>query len=242
MMNPKLLKTFLSCLLIVASVTVLMAQEMEKKENYTNFNGVSVSSGIDLYLTQSNSEQIVVKGTKDLMDKLKVSKDADGLLKFEIDKGNAWGNWSWGKDNYIKAYVSFKTLSRLIASGGSDVYSQGQLKLSDFAIRISGGSDLKLDLIVKDLKLVSSGGSDVYLKGKASSFSLQASGGSDVKAFALVADNVDAKMSGGSDGELYAVKSIIVNASGASDVNYKGTASQKSISSTGASDVRKVSF
>ncbi|MEO5911534.1 MAG: head GIN domain-containing protein [Pelobium sp.] len=242
MMNPKLLKSLLSCLLITVSMTVLKAQEVEKKANFTNFNGVSVSSSIDLYLTQSNSEQIVVKGTKDLMDKLKISKDADGLLKFEMDKGNGWGNWSWGKDSYVKAYVSFKTLSRLIASGGSDVYSQGQLKLNDLAIRSSGGSDLKLDLIVGDLRVVSSGGSDVYLKGKASSFSLLGAGGSDVKAFNLIADKVDVQMSGGSDGELYAVKSLTIIASGASDVDYKGTPTKKVIKSTGASDVKKVSF
>jgi hypothetical protein len=62
MMNPKLLKAVLSCLIIAVSASVLMAQEIERRAQIANFNAISVSSGIDLYLTQSNTEQIVLKG------------------------------------------------------------------------------------------------------------------------------------------------------------------------------------
>jgi hypothetical protein len=240
MMNPKLLKTVLSCFLIFVSAATLMAQEIEKAVNISNFNGVIVSSGIDLYLTQGTSEKVVLKGTKDLMEKVKVSKTAEGALKFEIERGSSWGNWSFGKDEYVKAYISFKTLNTLIASGGSDVYGKNQFKLKSLTIQASGGSDVKLDLSVSDLKIASSGGSDIFLKGNASSFMVQASGGSDVKAFGLVADELIAKLSGGSDGEFDVEKSITVAASGASDVRYKGAAVKKSISSSGASDVIKV--
>lgn len=239
-MNPKLLKTILSCFLIFIGAASVSAQEISRTENFTNFSGISVSSGIDIYLTQSNSEKIVVKGTKDLMSRLKVSKSSDGILKFEFEKGSGWGNWSFGKNNYVKAYVSFKTLNRIMASGGSDVYSEGSFKLNDLAIKSSGGSDVKLNLNVADLKVMSNGGSDVYLKGKANKFSVQASGGSDVHAFDLIVDDLVAKMSGGSDGDFTAEKSVLIAASGASDVRYKGAAKQKSVSASGASDVKKV--
>ncbi|TKB96303.1 head GIN domain-containing protein [Pedobacter cryophilus] len=240
MINPKLLKTGLVCLLITFSASALIAQIIERKENYNNFNGIAVSSGIDLYLTQSANEQIVLSGTKDLIDRVKVSKGSDGLLKFEMEKRSGWFSWSWGEDSYVKAYVSFKTLNRLISSGGSDVYGKDQFKLNSLNIISSGGSGVKLDLIVNNLTLSTSGGSDVYLKGKASNFNLQASGGSDVNAFNLLADDVVAQMSGGSDCELYTVKTISINASGASDVTYKGPGIRKSIKSSGASDVQQV--
>jgi hypothetical protein len=240
MMNPKLLKTVLSCFLIFVGAATLMAQEIEKAVNINNFNGVIVSSGIDLYLTQGGSEKIVLKGSKDLMEKIKVSKTSDGALKFEIVKGSSWGNWSFGKNDNIKAYISFKTLNSLIASGGSDVYGKNQFKMNSLLIKASGGSDVKLDLAVSDLKVATSGGSDIYLKGSASNFTVQASGGSDIKAFGLITDELVAKMSGGSDGEFNAGKSITVAASGASDVSYKGAAVNKSISSSGTSDVKKV--
>lgn len=239
-MNPKLLKTVLSCCLILLGAASLSAQEVSRAEHFTNFEGVSVSSGIDIYLTQSNSEKIIIKGTKNLMSRLKVSKTSDGIIKFEFDKGTHWGNWGFGKRNYIKAYVSFKTLNSIMASGGSDVYSEGDFRLKYLAIQSSGGSDIKLNLNVTDLKVMSSGGSDVYLRGKANQFSVQAGGGSDVHAFDFMVDDLIAKMSGGSDGDFTAEKSVLIAASGASDVRYKGAAKPKSISSSGASDVKKV--
>ena len=240
MINPTLLKTGLVCLLITFSAGALIAQIIERKENYINFNGIAVSSGIDLYLTQSDAEQILLSGTKELLNRVKVSKGSDGLLKFEIEKSAGWLNWSWGEDSEVKAYVSFKTLNRLISSGGSDVYGKDQFKLNSLNITSSGGSDVKLDLIVNNLTLSTSGGSDVYLKGKAVKFNLQASGGSDVKAFNLLANDIIAQMSGGSDGELHTEKTISINASGASDVIYKGPGIKKSIKLSGASEIQKI--
>ena len=240
MINPKILKTVLVCFFITISASILIAQEIERKENFTNFNGIAVSSGIDLYLTQSITEKISLKGDKDVLEKVKVSLDANGILKFEFEKSGSTNNWTYGKDNAVKAYVSFKTINNLLVSGGSDVVSEGQLNLAGLSIKASGGSNVKLDLNVKDLNLAISGGSDITLKGIADTFSLSVSGGSDVNAFGLVAGDVSANTSGGSDADLNASKSISIAASGASDVNYKGTASKKSISSKGASDVTKV--
>jgi hypothetical protein len=240
MINPKILKTVLVSFFIAVSASALIAQEIERKQNFTNFNGISVSSGIDLYLTQSISEKVVLKGDKDVLDKIKVTKDAHGVLKFEFKESGSMNNWTWGKDNAVKAYVSFKTLNNLVASGGSDVFSDGQFNLSSLSIKSSGGSDIILDLIVQDLKVATSGGSDITLKGRADKFSLSASGGSDVNAFGLEAGDVVATASGGSDAELNASKTISIAASGASDVNYKGSAIKRNISSTGASDVTKV--
>ena len=127
-----------------------------------------------------------------------------------------------------------------MVSGGSDVVSEGQFNLTSLSVKISGGSDLNLDMIVKDLKVAISGGSDITLKGRADIFSLIVSGGSDVNAFGFEAGDVTANASGGSDAELNASKSISIAASGASDVNYKGAATKKNISSSGASDVTKV--
>ena len=240
MINPKILKTVLVCFFITISASILIAQEIERKENFTNFSGIAVSSGIDLYLIQSNIEKVLLKGDNDVLEKIKVFKDANGILKFEFKESGSMNNWTWGKDNGVKAYVSFKTLNNLMVSGGSDVISEGQFNLTSLSVKISGGSDLNLNMIVKDLKMAISGGSDLTLKGRADIFYLSASGGSDVNAFGFEAGDVTANTSGGSDAELNASKSISIAASGASDVNYKGTPSRKSISSSGASDVTKV--
>ena len=46
-MNPKLLKTVLSCFLIFVSAATLMAQEIEKAVNINNFNHIWLLLGFN---------------------------------------------------------------------------------------------------------------------------------------------------------------------------------------------------
>ncbi len=241
MINPKVLKAVLCCFFLFIGTKILIAQEIERRENITGFNSISISGGIDLILSQGNTEGIILKGEKDMIDKIEVIKNSSGQLTIGFKKnGDSWGNWSWSKNSSAKAYISFKLLTKLSVSGGCDVTNIGILKLKDLSVATSGGSDINLNLEVSNLNIAASGGSDVNLKGKAESFNVSASGGSDVEAFSFKADNVNVKMSGGSDGNVYAEKSITISASGASDVRYKGNAVKKGISTSGASDVTKV--
>lgn len=240
MINPKLLKGLWCCLVIMVSAKLLLAQDTERKINISGFNAISVSSGINIYLTQSEDENILIKGNTDVLDKIAVRKTSNGILELKFENKNSSVNWGWGKGDGVKAYISFKSLNKLIASGGSDIMNQNDFKLNDLSIISSGGSDINLNLSANHLTIVASGGSDINLKGKANKLVLTSSGGSDIKAFSLVADDVIVVSSGGSDVELFAEKSIKAVASGASDIRYKGNPYKKSVSSSGASSVKKV--
>ncbi|MFC5285241.1 head GIN domain-containing protein [Pedobacter alpinus] len=239
MKNPNIIKAFFTVFTVVFCANFLLAQEVSTTKNFKNFNKIIVSSGINLYLSQGNEDKVLFKGSKDLIDKISVTKNNDGTLVLEIDK-SGWGNWIWGSDDDVKVYVTIKQLESLTVSGGSDVYCEGMLNLGDVTVKTSGGSDIKLNLNANALKIASSGGSDVVLKGTVKYLGIAASGGSDVDAFGLIADEIDLKTSGGSDSNVYAKNVLKIAASGASDVNYKGNPSVKRISSSGASDVQKV--
>lgn len=236
MRNPNLLKALFTCMVIAFCANLLMAQETESIKNLNNFNKIVVSSGINLYISQANTEKIVLKGSKDVLSKVSVTKSKDGVLILQIDK-SGWGNLTWGDNDQIRAYVSVKQLESLSVSGGSDVYSEGNLNLKDITIKASGGSDLKLSLNANALKVTSSGGSDVALKGTVKYLGIDASGGSDVDAFLLIADEVSLAASGGSDSKIFVKQTLKIVASGASDVSYKGNPPVKRISASGASDV-----
>jgi len=240
MINPKLLKGMWCCIIIMISAKLLIAQEIERKFEISDFDGISVSSGIKIYLTQSNDEKILLKGNEEALKKIVVRKTSNGLLELKFESKSSSLNWNWGKNYEVKAYISFKTLNQLIASGGSDIISQSDFKLNNLSIISSGGSDINLNLSANYLKVVTSGGSDIYLKGKANQLNLTASGGSNVKAFGLIVDDINVVTSGGSDAELCAEKSIKAVASGASDIKYKGNTSKSSQSSSGASSIKKV--
>ncbi|WP_412467375.1 head GIN domain-containing protein [Pedobacter sp. KLB.chiD] len=221
---------------LVASSYMTKAQET-KSFTAKNFNSIGVSSGIDLYLTQGNSENINIKSDSGTLKDIVVEQNGSSItIKFK--DGINWGGMF--KNRTIKAYVSFKTLNAIAASGGSDVFTQNQIKTDKLAVRSSGGSDLKLNVVCKDLSIQSSGGSDIDLKGKAENMTIQSSGGSDIDAYELITDYAKVQASGGSDVNLYVNKGLEASASGGGDVSYKGNASLKKASSSKSGEVRHV--
>ena len=218
------------------SATVIMAQD-SKNFPVKNYNSIGISSGIDLYLTQGNTESVVVKSDSKTLEDIIVEQRGEKItIKFK--DGISWSGMF--KNRVIKAYVSYKTLNEIAASGGSDVFTQNPIKTNSLAIRASGGSDLKLNLISNDLSIQSSGGSDLSLKGKATNMSIQSSGGSDIDAYELITDYAKVQASGGSDVSIYVNKGLEAAASGGGDVSFKGTAALNKTSTSKSGDVHHV--
>jgi hypothetical protein len=82
-----------------------------------------------------------------------------------------------------------------------------------------------------------SGGADIEIKGICRYLTVAASGGADADLDELPSEYVEVAASGGADVEVYAIKSLTVNASGGADVSYKGNPENKDISKSGGADV-----
>lgn len=231
------MKIFKSTTIFILAIFFSIQVSAQRNVTVKNFNSIGVSSGIDLYLTQGDSESLVIKGNNDVIKDVVVEQNGTSI-KIKYKDGINWGRLF--KNESIKVYVTFKTLSALAASGGSDVYSQNNLKLENLSIAASGGSDLKLTLTCKDLKMSISGGSDVELKGSGESLVLNASGGCDVNAYGYQVSNARIAASGGCDANVYVTKALEVSASGGSDVRYKGNPSVKKTNNSKSSDVTHV--
>jgi hypothetical protein len=198
-----------------------------------SFTGISVSSGIDIYLS-SGDEAVAVSASKpEYRDRIKTEIE-NGVLKIWFDSKT--GISISGNKN-LKAYVSYKTLKSLDASGGSDVSVDGSIKGAELVLRVSGGSDFNGAVDVDFLKARLSGGSDIKISGRATSLDVNASGGSDFKGYALVAETCELEASGACDIEVTANKELSARASGASDIHYKGKPAVKEAKASGASSV-----
>ena len=91
------------------------------------YHAIEISDGIDLYLSQGTEEGVAVSGsTNEYRDKIKVEV-ANGVLKIYFEKQNSWG-MSWGNKK-LKAYVSVKSIDKITASGGSDVFIENELNI-----------------------------------------------------------------------------------------------------------------
>jgi hypothetical protein len=224
-------------LLIVLLGSGSLFAQSSKTVSASNFNEVGISSGIDLYLTQGSSESIKFVGDKGLLESVTVEKDGS-KIRIKYKDGFHWSGL-FSKQT-LKAYVTYKNLYAVSASGGSDVFTQNTLKTDRLTLQASGGSDLKMDVACKDIEIHSSGGSDVDLKGSAGNMAVHTSGGSDINALNFRVDYAKVDASGGSDANVYVTKALEANATGGSDVHYKGDASYKKTSSSKSGSVTKI--
>ena len=202
------------------------------------FHAIEVSNAIDLYLSQGDNEAVAVSA-KDpkYRDHIKTVVE-DGVLKISFDS-DGW-NWS-SNDKKLKAYVSFKTLDKLNASGASDVYVDGFINGGNLDISLSGASDFKGAVKLNELKIDQTGASDVSINGTVGNLTIHATGASDVKGYDLVTDNCTAHASGASDIKITVNKALNAHATGASSIYYRGNGVITEVQSSGASSVSKKS-
>ncbi|MES2651911.1 MAG: head GIN domain-containing protein [Bacteroidota bacterium] len=231
------LKSSLVAIALIGISSAFTQAQDSKSVPVKNFNGLTVSSGIDLYISQGSNENLTIKGRNDVIENVIVEQNGSEVT-IKYKNGVNWS--SLFRNQSIKVYVNYKTLKHLAATGGSDVYTQNTLKTDILTLSASGGSDLKLALACKDLSLSVSGGSDAELSGSGENFRLTASGGSDVDAFGFPVNYAKANVSGGSDANITVNKVLEASASGGSDINYKGNASLKKMNSSKSSDVNHV--
>ena len=231
--------------LIPALVFILSAASAQKiindpnaeKRNVSGYHAISVSSGIDLYLSQGPESVAISASETKYRDRIK-TEVTNGVLKIWYETN---GNMKidWGNNRRMKAYVSFKDLDHLTASGGSDIDVDGSIKVPMLKLHISGGSDFEGKVEANDMQVEASGGSDVDISGTVKNLDIEASGGSDFKGYELLADVCHLEASGGSDVNITVNKELSAEVSGGSDVSYKGNGSVKEMKSSGSSSIRK---
>lgn len=215
---------------------VFVNDKNAQMRNVPGFSSISVASGIDLYLSPGDNETVVVSASDSkYRDKIVTRVEGNTLKIYYDDKMHWWGN----EDHKMRAYVSYKSLNRLSASGASDVYVNGFIKSDDLEIHLSGSSDFKGAVKVNSLVLEQSGSSDSRITGSAEKVKIELSGSSDVKGYELISDFVNIHSSGSSDVQITVNKEMSVHSSGASDVYYMGSGVIREMKTSGSSSITR---
>lgn len=235
----KLLLPLLALLLAAPALAQkkIVDPNVQVREIGSSFHGISVSGGIDLYLSPGSEVVAVSAASAEIRDRIRTSVE-NGILKISFENDGI-KNFFRGDNGKLKAYVSYRTLRQLSASGGCDVFTEGVIKTDLLKLSLSGGCDFQGQLDVGKLDVHQSGGTDIKVSGRAGDVSIRASGGSDFIGDNFVADVCTISASGASDVTITATKRLSASASGASDVRYKGDPELQAISASGGSSVKK---
>ncbi|MGC4036533.1 MAG: head GIN domain-containing protein [Chitinophagaceae bacterium] len=223
--------------------TAIFAQQINDENaeprEAKNFHALKVSNAFDVYLTQGTEEAVAVSAN-DAEIKQHIVVEVDGgvlIIRIEAEK-KFWKAWKGNKK--LKAYVSFKSLDKIAASGACDIHLMNTLKSENLVVDFSGASDLDGKVEINNtLDVELSGASDLKISGSASQLKARLSGACDMKGYDLVTDYCDISASGASGVDITVNKELSATVSGASDINYRGTGMIRDLKSSGASSIKK---
>lgn len=238
-------KSILFLMLLLFTVFTTHAQDVmvvndknAELRTASGFHGIHVSNAIDLVIKQGNEEAVVVSAVDEKYRNRIKTEVKNGILRIWFDNDGLKWNWNMG-DKKLRAYVSVKNIDIIQASGACDVKIDGNLNGTELKLNLSGASSFKGNINYSKLVADQSGASDVNISGKVNELNVSVSGASDFKGFELITETCVADASGASDIKITVNKDLKVQASGASDVDYKGNAVISKFNTSGASSVRK---
>lgn len=202
----------------------------KETRNISSFSAIDISSAFEIYLTQGNSEALVIEADENLMEHI-ITEVRGGILKIYV-KGNI------RNVKTMKAHISFKMMDKIELSGACNIRGEGTYKFNDLDIEVSGASEIKMNLTADKVYLDLSGASDIEFTGSANKLTIEVSGATEVYAQDFEVKECSINASGASTIKVFATEELSVDASGASTVRYKGQP-MVNFDTSGASSIRR---
>jgi hypothetical protein len=233
----KLLAGFL--IIALLSTTSTFAQKISGKGGTVSKNidlptitGVGLGIAADVYLKQGSSQEITIKGQKNIIDNIKT----------EVKKGSWTIEFDKEVQNYedIKIYITMATLEEVSIGGSGSIIGDSKFgNLDNLDISIGGSGDIKLAVEAKDISCSIGGSGEIDLEGTGNELSISIGGSGDVEAFNLSVQKCNISSAGSGDISVNVGEKLDVSMVGSGDVTYKGNP-KISTSIIGSGDVEKV--
>ncbi|MBU3822835.1 DUF2807 domain-containing protein [Flavobacteriaceae bacterium XHP0103] len=198
-----------------------------------SFNAIKATEGLQVYLTQSDNESVLVEADENLQ-KLIIAEVVDNTLKIHTKENIGWAEAK-------KVYVNFKNISNIASSSGSNVHTTNtinannltvesssgsnislDIKTNSLSCEASSGSSIKLNVDTSSLSCESSSGSNIIITGKTTKLIAEASSGSGIRAGDLIAESSQVNASSGSNITVNTSKELVAKASSGAGINYYG--------------------
>jgi hypothetical protein len=187
---------------------------VKERKPQENFSGITVSTGIDVFISQGNKNSITVEADENLHDII-ITEVNNGVLKIYSDK-NIW------KAKARKVYVTIENLTLLKATSGSGVRSETIIKTNEISITATSGADVNIEIDAQSIATSTTSGADIKIYGATINHASNATSGSAIDAYNLKSENVIVKATSGADIHIYASKKIEAKATSGGAIDFRG--------------------
>lgn len=212
-----------------------------KKFDITEFTNLDIAGSFNIYVERSDVFDItlVSREGESKMDKVNVERSGNTL---DISMNNKW--WFFSKSNNNKKldlYITMPELSEVELGGTSHLIVKN-FDSESFEFDISGASSCNASVEAEKLIADMSGASHLSLVGNGDRMFLELSGASTLNAYDFEVNEMEAELSGASNGHIHVTESLDVDLSGASQLLYIGSPSEVRSEKSGVSHLTRVTI
>ncbi|HSO89498.1 MAG TPA: head GIN domain-containing protein [Draconibacterium sp.] len=203
----------------------------EQTRDLGEFNKISVTRGMNVYISQGDLTKVVIKADENLLDIIETTV-TDGTLKVSCNRGIR-------KAESNKVFVTVTDLDLLKTTAGSNVFSEDTLHFQTLDVKSTAGSNVKLEVEAGEINLSAAAGSNIFLNGIVKSLNVKANSGSNIKAGDLQAENCDIKVSSGANIWIKVQNGLTAKASSGGNLFYSGEPNPLRITKSSGGNVIK---
>jgi hypothetical protein len=204
-----------SCVDAQVRKTVRGDGNVVKKERTTvSFNGIRVSTGIDVYLKQGDKESILVEADENLHEYI-ITEVKGGNLQIYTDANIREARMK-------RVYVTINEVTSLKTSSAGDIIGETPLKGTDIELAASSAGNIRLEVYAKSLNINISSSGDVSLSGEVETLNADLSSAGNLEAYNLKVKEAEVSASSAGDARISVSEKITARASSAGDISYQG--------------------
>ncbi len=205
---------------------------IKEQRDVSEFTGIDVGGAYYVHIKKGDYQSVEIETDDNIMP-LVETEVSNGVLR--ISTKTATSN--------VKArniYITMANLKQLDISGACKIESDDRFNEDLVDINLSGASNLNISFKANRIDMEMSGASNANISGHSNIFNIDASGASNGRFSNMEANTVSAECSGASSIWLNVIESIKGDASGGSNIYYKGNPNKANIETSGGASVERI--
>lgn len=185
---------------------------IEDKIYLPDINSIIVEVPMNLVLTPSQDESILVKSNIDVMKNLKFEYDDKELtIKSRQDLC----------PKELTVFISLKTIKEIELKAKTKLTSTSKFEVEDFNLEISGSADVDFSVDADEVTISLSGAGSINLAGKSNEMDINLDGSGNIDASKFISEDIETELDGSGIIQVNPTKSLKANLSGNGKILYK---------------------
>ncbi|WP_242920482.1 PspC domain-containing protein [Pontibacter liquoris] len=206
-----------------------------QRYNFSNFNHISVAGPYHVQLTQGNNYSVQVRAGQKELKRVEMEQNGDELvINYQDRTINLLSD-----TEPILIQITAPDITKIDLSGAIKADVNG-ITSSNLEVSLTGATKAAFNVRTRTLKADIAGASASKFMGTTDSFDVNAAGACSIEADQLRARQVDIDADGMTVAKVYASATLRAEASGASQIKYKGNPTDTRINANGASKVERL--